>query len=113
MKTDEKKMISLYEKLLEITEKEHNEIKDCNIDKMEYYWALKEDLIGELKKMNNGEPWISSRKQGDEIESLIKKIISANKTNVAAASEMKKSLLNDISSIHNGKKAVNAYQGHN
>ena len=110
MKTDEKRMISLYKRLLDITEKEQNEITACNIDKMEYYWSLKEDLIGELEKMNNGEPWISSRKQGDEIESLIKKIISTNKTNTAAVSEMKKSLLNDISSIHNGKKAVSAYQ---
>jgi hypothetical protein len=110
MKTDENKMISLYKRLLDITEKEQNEITDCNIDKMEYYWSLKEDIIGELEKMNNGEPWISSRKQSGEIESLIKRIISANKTNAAAVSEMKKSLLKDISSIHNNKKAVSAYQ---
>jgi hypothetical protein len=110
MKTDENRMISLYKRLLDITEKEQNEIKDCNIDKMEYYWSLKEDLMGELKKMNNGKPLISSRAQSGEIESLIKKIISANKTNAAAVSEMKKRLLKDISSIHNDKKAVSAYQ---
>ena len=110
MKTDENKMISLYKRLLDITEKEQSEITTCNIDKMEYYWSLKEDLIGELEKMNNGESWISSRNQSGEIESLIKKIISANKTNAAAVSEMKKSLLKDISSIHNNKKAVSAYQ---
>ncbi len=110
MKTDENEMISLYKRLLDITEKEQSEITACNIDKMEHYWSLKEELIGELEKMNNGEPWISSLKQNGEIESLIKKIISANKSNADAVSEMKRSLLKDISSLHNNKKAVSAYQ---
>ena len=36
MKKNENGIISLYEKLLEISEKEKDEIASCNIDKIEY-----------------------------------------------------------------------------
>ena len=110
MKKNENGIISLYEKLLEISEKEKDEIASCNIDKIEYCWSLKEDLIRDLEKQNNGESWVLCPGQGTEIEALIHKIVAVNKANKDAIIKMKDALLSDISTLNNGKKAVKAYQ---
>ncbi len=110
MKTDGNKMISLYKRLLDITEKEQNEIEKCNIDNMESCWSLKDDIIKELEKLNSGKSWNSCREKSDEVGSLIRKIIVVNKTNTDKVREMKDELLKNISTLHNSTKAVRAYQ---
>ena len=110
MKTDYNSMLSLYKRLLDITEKEQVEIADCNINRMEDCWSLKEDIIRELEKLSKGESWNSCREKSEEAGSLIRKIIAANKINIYKVRNMKEALLKDVSSLHNGKKAVSAYQ---
>lgn len=110
MKTHNKKIISLYKALLEIIENERKVIADSNLDEIEYNWLLKENIIREIEKKNNGTPWNVSREESAEIESLIHKIIAVNKANTDAVRKKKDALLNDISTLNTGKKAVRAYQ---
>ena len=110
MKTDCSKIISLYKRLLDITEKEQNEIANFNIDNMESCWSLKEDTIRELEKMNDGKPWNAGSHMDDEIITIIKKIIAVNKINADKVREMKDELLKNVSTLHNSTKAVRAYQ---
>ena len=110
MKTDCSKIISLYKRLLDITEKEQNEIANFNIDNIENCWSLKEYIIRELEKMNHGKPWNAGSHMDDEIVTIIKKIIAVNKINADKVREMKDELLKNISTLHNSTKAVRAYQ---
>ena len=110
MNTDSKSVISLYKRLQDIVEKEQNEIANCNIYNMESCWSLKEDIIRDLEKINDGKPWNASSHMDDEIGTIIKKIIAVNKINSDKVREMKDELLNSVSTLHNSTKAVRAYQ---
>ncbi len=110
MKTDENKIILLYERLLDISGKEIKEIEACNLDKMEYYWALKENLVKELEELNKDKRYIPSPGQRAEIESLIKKIIDINKSNAGAVRDMKNEVISDVSSLRRSKTAFKAYR---
>lgn len=110
MKTHSNNIISLYKTLLELSENERKVIADSNLDEMEYNWLLKENVIREIEKMNDGSPWNVSREESTEIESLIRRIMAVHKANKDAVRKMKDDLLNDISTLSKGKKAVRAYQ---
>ncbi len=109
MKTDENKIILLYERLLDITVKEKKELEGRNPDKIERCCLLKEGLIRELEELNNGKAWTSCSAQSAEIESLIKKLIDINKTNAEAVGDMKSKIISEISDLKRRKTAFKAY----
>ncbi len=110
MKNDDDLMIPLYKRLLEITEKEQIEIANRNVCRMENYGSLKADIIEKLEKLNKGGSWSSCEEKSEEIRLIIKKIMAANKINIDTVRDMQEALLKDISSLHDNKKAVRAYQ---
>ena len=110
MTTYSNTMKSLYKRLLDVVEKEQNEIANFNIDNMESCWSLKENIIRDLEKINDGKPWNAVSHMDDEIETIIKKIITVNKINADRVREMKDELLKSVSTLHNSTKAVRAYQ---
>ncbi len=111
MKTDENEIILLYERLLDAAVHEKNEIAQRNLDRIEHYCSLKENLIKELEELNNnGKTLISSHRERAEIESLIKKIIDLNKSNAGAVGDMKDEVISDISTLRRSKTAFKAYR---
>ena len=110
MNTHNNNIISLYKTLLELSENERKVIADSNLDEIEYNWLLKENVIREIEKINNGSPWNVSLEENTEIEALIHRIIAVHKVNADAVRKMKDDLLSGLSTLNKGKKAIRAYQ---
>ena len=120
--TDITKIILLYNKLLETFEIEKLEIAEQNLNGIEHCFSLKKDLLSELDALINSD---SSRQgssgsilteiptgseQRDEIASLIKKIAVINEANAEAVLKLKNRVSDEMSSLHRGKTAFNAYK---
>jgi hypothetical protein len=109
MKADDNKTISLYRRMLDIAEKEREEIAAHNLDGIESCWLQKKDLIRELEELSKGESWISCSRQKIEIESLIKKVAAINKDNAEVVRDMRNKVLEEMSGQKTRKKAFRAY----
>lgn len=110
MDTEFDKIISLYKKLLQIAEEEEKVIGERDLDKLYRYCVNKTHLIETLNKFNIEESLASYPEYRDELDLLIKKIMFINKANAEAVRNIKKDMLKEISSLHNGNRVFRAYQ---
>lgn len=107
---DNDMMILLYKKVLLITEKEHDEIVNSNIDKLEEYGLIKESIIRKLEKIKNNEILnLNGGTESIEIEKLIKEILVMNEKNRKALISLQNGVMVEISSLQCSKKAHKAY----
>ena len=109
MKTDDDKLFALYGKLLDVIEKEQEEITENNLNKIEHYGSLKMNLIKELGEISNGETLTDSAKKNAELESVIKKSIALNKANAEAVRSRRNKIMSEISGFHKRREAFRAY----
>ncbi len=110
MKSDDTEITALYNKLLQITEKEQDEIVRNNLDEIETFWALKEELIKEIDRNGNGWGKSSDPELIAKAKSILKKIITANKANIQAIQRKKDGIMNEIIELQKRATVLNAYQ---
>lgn len=109
METESNKAVDVCQKLLEILEKEKKEISAKNLDSIEHYCSLKMGLIKELDDINKEVARTDSAEKAAKVEPLLKKIIELNESNAEAVRNMKKDVLNEITTGHKQSKAFKAY----
>ncbi|MFQ5455994.1 MAG: hypothetical protein ACE5EA_07310 [Nitrospirota bacterium] len=107
MQTKDDEMILLHKRLLEISEKECNEIAGNNLDldRREEYSSLKEDIIKRLEMLNNNLYYGS----GSEIKNIIKRILAINEKNISDILNLQDKIMSEMSTLQTGKKASLAY----
>ncbi len=101
--------VLLLRRILEISEKEQKEIDENNLDKLDHYCSLKNDLMCKLKELDKSESWISSPDKSSEIESILKKIDEINNANAEAVREKRDKVMGQICDQQTTKTAINAY----
>ena len=107
---DNDMIVLLYKKILLITEKEHDEIGNVNIDKLEDYGLIKENIVRKLQKIRNKEMLSLNRgRESVEIEKLIKEILALNEKNRKSVISLQNDVMVEISSLQCSKKAHKAY----
>jgi len=109
MNTVHEKSVKVCGKLLDILEKEKQEIAANNLDSVEHYCSIKMGLIQELDEINKEIARTACTDISAKIEPLLKKIIELNETNAEAVRNMKKDVLSEISTGHKKSKAFKAY----
>lgn len=110
LQSDNEKIIYLYKKIRLITEKEHTEIDEGNIDKLEEYGLIKESITRNLEKIKNSEVLnLTDGTESIEIEKLIKEILVMNEKNRKALISLQNDVMVEISSLQCSKKAHQAY----
>lgn len=110
MNQDDFKVITLYKRLLEILDKEQEEITKRDIDGIEYFCAAKIDIMNELAALEAQGYFGYSVQQISEVESLTIKVMNMNKANSEAVMEMKKSVAREIAGLCENKNAIKAYK---
>lgn len=110
MGTEFNKAADICKKLLDVLEEEKKEIAANNLDRIEHYCSIKMELIQELDEINKGSSsGTGAADKRAEIEPILKNIIELNETNAEAVRNMKKDVLNEISTGHKKSKALKAY----
>ncbi len=109
MKKDKYNIILLLKRLLEITEKEQEDIAKSNIDKLEHYNAIKKDIINEIEVLKKDKAWIAQNEDSADIESILNKINTINNANSAAVRIMQDKVKDKMRDQNSRKTAINAY----
>ncbi len=107
METENNKAVEVCRKLLELLEKEQQDIKNSNLDGIEQNCTLKMELIQELDRLNSAAT--PDKKRKEAIEPLLKKIVELNEVNTEAVKNLKKDVLGEITSGHKKRGAFKAY----
>ncbi|MCL5062005.1 MAG: hypothetical protein M1443_02190 [Nitrospirae bacterium] len=109
MQADENKIISLYRRLLDISKKEQEEIASQDLEKIEYYNSLKDEMIKEIEKTEMPELH-TTPETVEAIRSLLTEIVAVNEANTKAVQELRDRTFSEISSFHKIKTGLKAYQ---
>ncbi len=107
-----KKLSYLYRALLDIAEKELNEIENDNINKLEEYATIKERLMKEITE-TQGEIGEVQNVPVIAMETLINRLNSVNDSNKEAIEKKKEEIENEFIELQTRKTALNAYQKYN
>ena len=109
MSTDDSKAVEVCRKLLDLLEKEQLDIEKSDLDGIERNCLLKMELLKELDEINKAEPASPNKNRKAAIEPLLKKIVDLNEVNTEAVRNLKKDVLNEITSGHKKRGAFKAY----
>ncbi len=107
MNTDSNKAVVVCRKLLDLLEKEKQDIAKSDLDCIEQNCSLKMDLIKELDDINSAAS--PDKKSKEAIEPLLKKIVELNESNTEAVRKLKKDVLGEITTSHKKRNAFKAY----
>lgn len=112
MKSGHSEIITLYKELLEVFEKEKEELSASDIDKVEYYCSLKEGLIQKIAELTgmpgNGLAGLNSE-QKETLEPLLRKILLLHDAGTKAVQEMRNSVNSELAGLNTAKTAFRAY----
>ncbi len=109
MKMEKSNIILLFRRLLDVTEKEQEVIKNNNIDELEHCSLLKKNLVNEIKMLKKDRALIAQDEERAEIESILNKIDIINSANYADARKMQDTVKGKMRDQSNRKTAIKAY----
>lgn len=105
----EKKALVLYRKLLDIMEREHDEIAEKKLDNAEHYMYQKVEILNEIETLKENKQWLLNGHAHNELTEIIKKIIAMNEANANAVRSIKSDIHTEISALYKSKSAHKAY----
>lgn len=103
------KIISLYRKLLDISEQEQAEIANNNIDMLEEYSLRRDEIMRELEGLNKSESASQFYIENTGIREIIEKIFAINEQNIKNIQALRDSIVTDASAIQTNRNAHRAY----
>jgi len=110
MSKEKENPVLLLKRILEISEKESKEIEENNLDKLEHYGSLRNDIMRTLGDLGKSESWISNVSNPAEVESILRKIDEVNNSNKKAVREKRDKIMGQKSDQNKKYIAINAYK---
>lgn len=115
MKAEDSEIIVLYKELLEVAEREREEISGSDLDKVEHYCSLKDGIIqkiAELTRMSGSGLAALNAEQKEILEPIIKKIIQLHDSSTKAVQEMRSGVNSELTGLNTAKTAFKAYNAY-
>lgn len=115
MSAEDSEIILLYKELLEVAEREKEELSASDLDKVEYYCSLKEGLIqkiAELTGMSSKGLEALNAEQKEVLEPILKKIIMLHDAGTKAVQEMRNRVNSELTGLNTAKTAFKAYSAY-
>lgn len=112
MKAEDSEIIVLYKELLEVAEREREELSASDLDKIEQYCSLKDGLIQKIAGLTGSGLAALNAEQKEILEPILKKIIQLHDSSTKAVQEMRSGVNSELTGLNTAKTAFKAYNAY-
>lgn len=112
MATGYEAVFLLYKELLEVLEKEKEDIAASNLGRLESYCAAKEEIIQRLGQLEKYGFAARNLPPGSGLEAEIKRVLLLHEANTKAVLEIRNRLTSELSGLQTVKSTIKAYNIH-
>lgn len=102
----------LYKELREILEKEKEDIAASDLDRLEHYCAVKEEIIQKLSRLETRGLAARNQLTGNRLEADIREILLVHEENAKALLEIRDRLATELTGLQAVKTTLKAYDIH-